>query len=323
MESPGAGMPEIKTINVEESDEGKRLDVYLSRQLALSRSLVQKLITSNLVMVNGEHPRVSRRVKAGDILSVAIPAPEKDEILPEDIPLDILYEDDDIIAVNKPRGIVVHPACGNRSGTLVNALLAHSEKLSTIGGKERPGIVHRLDKDTSGVILVAKNDETHIALQRDLKRRMVEKIYLAIVRGVPKDREGLINAAVGRHPIHRKNMAVLAEEKGRSALTYYETLQEFQGYALLRVRPITGRTHQIRVHLKHIGHPIVGDKVYGPLRRDSLGMTGQALHAFSLAFAHPTTGEHMYIEAAMPEDMCSVLRKLDNGGRRQYVGHID
>lgn len=309
-------MPEIKTIHVEKSDEGMRLDVYLTRQLALSRSLVQKLITSNLVTLNGEHTRVSRRVREGDILSVTVPAPQKDEILSEDIPLDILYEDDDIIAVNKPRGLVVHPACGNRSGTLVNALLAHSEKLSTIGGRERPGIVHRLDKNTSGVILVAKNNIAHIALQRDLRRRMVEKIYLAIVRGVPREREGHIDAAVGRHPIHRKQMAVLKEGKGRPALTYYETLEEFQGYALLRVRPITGRTHQIRVHLKYIGHPIVGDNVYGPLQRESFGMTGQALHALSLAFAHPTTGKHMYIEAPMPEDMCSVLTRLGKEGNR-------
>ncbi|HHY16411.1 MAG TPA: RluA family pseudouridine synthase, partial [Firmicutes bacterium] len=269
-------------------------------------------ITGNFVLINGEHARVSRKVREGDVLSVTVPVPEEERILPEDMPLDILYEDDDIIAVNKPRGLVVHPAYGNPSGTLVNALLAHTDKLSTIGGKERPGIVHRLDKDTSGIILVAKNDMAHLPLARDLKRRKVEKVYLAIVIGVPKETEGRINAALGRHPVQRRKMAVLEEGQKRSALTYYETLKTFQGYALLRVRPITGRTHQIRVHLKHIGHPIVGDNVYGCGKRHSFGMTGQALHAFSLAFTHPATGEHMYIEAPMPEDMCSVLMKLDS-----------
>jgi 23S rRNA pseudouridine1911/1915/1917 synthase len=316
MESPGVDTPQTRVIQVGQCDEGKRLDVYLSWQLALSRSRVQKLITGNLVLINGEHARVSRKVKEGDVLTVTVPAPEGDRVLPEDIPLDILYEDDDIIAVNKPRGQVVHPACGNRSGTLVNALLAHTDRLSTIGGKERPGIVHRLDKNTSGVILVAKTDVAHMTLARDLRRRMVEKIYLAIVVGVPDEREGHIDAAVGRHPIHRKKMAVLKEGKARAALTYYETLREFRGYALLRVQPITGRTHQIRVHLKYIGHPIVGDNVYGPRGGKSFRMTGQALHAFSLAFSHPATGEHMYIEAPMPEDMCSVLMKLDSGGIR-------
>jgi 23S rRNA pseudouridine1911/1915/1917 synthase len=311
MESPGANTTQTRIIQVEKCDEGKRLDVYLSWQLALSRSRVQKLITYNLVLINGEHARVSRKVKEGDVLSVTIPAPERDQVLPEDIPLDILYEDNDIIAINKPRGLVVHPACGNMSGTLVNALLAYSDKLSTISGKERPGIVHRLDKNTSGVILVAKTDLAHMALARDLRCRMVEKIYLAIVTGVPSDSEGYIDAAVGRHPVHRKKMAVLKEGKARAALTYYETLREFQEYALLRVQPITGRTHQIRVHLKYIGHPIVGDNVYGPRRGESFGMTGQALHAFSLAFAHPATGEHMYIEAPAPEDMCSVLTRLN------------
>lgn len=316
MELSGTDTPQVKTIHVEQSDEGKRLDVYLSRQLALSRSRAQKLISGNLVLVNGEHARVSRKVREGDVLAITIPAPREEQILPEDIPLDILYEDDDIIAVNKPRGLVVHPACGNRSGTLVNALFAYSEKLSTIGGEERPGIIHRLDKDTSGVILVAKNNIAHIALQRDLRQRLVEKIYLAIVRGVPKERKGHIDKAVGRHPINRKRMAVLKEGKVRPALTYYEILEEFHKYALLRVQPITGRTHQIRVHLSYIGHPIIGDNVYGHRRGESFGMTGQALHAFSLAFAHPATGKHMYVEAPMPEDMSSVLMKLDKGGTR-------
>ncbi len=310
-------MHKVETIHVEQADEGKRLDVYLSWQLALSRSFVQKLIIGNLVMVNGEYAKVSRKVREGDILCVTVPAPRTEEVLPEDIPLDVLYEDDDMIAVNKPRGLVVHPASGNWSGTLVNALLAHSGKLSTIGGRQRPGIVHRLDKDTSGVILSAKNDITHLALARDLKQRKMDKLYLAIVIGVPREREGCIDVALARHPIRRNRMAVAEEGKGRSALTYYETLKEFQGYSLLRVKPITGRTHQIRVHLTHIGHPIVGDNVYGPRRAKSFGMTGQALHAFSLAFIHPSTHKQMYIEAPMPEDMRSVLKKLGNGGTQQ------
>lgn len=310
MELPG-DVQKTDTIHVIQSDEGKRLDVYLSRQLALSRSFVQKLITDDFVLVNGEQARVSRKVKKGDIVSVTIPAPRRKQVLPEDMPLDVLYEDDDIIAVNKPRGQVVHPAFGNWRGTLVNALLAHTRQLSTIGGKDRPGIVHRLDKDTSGIILAAKNDVAHVALAGDLKRRMIEKVYLAIVAGIPREATGRIDAPVGRHAFHRKKMAVLEEGKGRPALTYYETLKEFKGCALLKVEPITGRTHQIRVHLKHIGHPIIGDKVYGSGDRESFGMKGQALHAFSLAFAHPATHERMCIEAPMPEDMCLVLEKLE------------
>lgn len=314
MQLTETGTPKISTIIVQQSDEGKRLDVYLSRQLALSRSHVQRLVNSNLILINKEYARVSKRVKAGDILSVTVPAQEKESIIPEDIPLNIVYEDDDIIALNKPRGMVVHPAPGNKTGTLVNALLAYSKELSAIGGEDRPGIVHRLDKDTSGIILVAKNDTAHKTLAGDFKRNRIKKAYIAIVFGVPKKKKDRINLPVGRHPINRKKVAVLKEGLGRTALTYYETLEQYKEYSLLKVRPITGRTHQIRVHLKHIGHPIIGDKIYGSRHAKSFNMAGQALHAFSLAFSHPTTGKTMYIEAPIPKDMSSVVMELRDGG---------
>lgn len=313
MKSPEVGAPDTRILRVDETDEGKRLDVYVSQKLSLSRSRVQKLIENELVQLNKENAPASRKVKEGDILSVSIPPVETDDgVLPEDIPLDILYEDDDIIAVNKPRGLVVHPACGNRSGTLVNALLAYTDKLSTVGGPKRRGIVHRLDKDTSGVILLAKNDVAHMNLAKALEKRTIEKTYLAIVAGIPGAKEGCIDTPIGRHPVQRKKMAVTRKGKTRAAETFYKVMKEFRGYALLKVQPVTGRTHQIRVHLKSIGHPIVGDKVYGFRKGESFGMTGQALHAFSLAFSHPVTGEKMYIEAPMPEDMRAVIAELES-----------
>ncbi len=296
-------------IRVSQEDEGKRLDVYVARRLALSRSAVQRLLDDGLVSVEGRPGKPATRVRAGDGVRVVIPEPERIETLPEDLPLDVLYEDEDIIVVNKPRGLVVHPGAGNWSGTLVNRLLAHCRDLSGVGGKIRPGIVHRLDRDTSGVIIAAKNDRAHLALARDLKERRVMKEYLAIVHGVPREDLGTVDAPIGRHPRDRKKMAVGGGGRARPAVTGYEVIERLPAHALLRVHPITGRTHQIRVHLAHIGHPVVGDPVYGP-RRPSLGMKGQALHAASIEVAHPRTGERMRFSAPLPEDMSRLLDAL-------------
>ncbi|MGE5571965.1 MAG: RluA family pseudouridine synthase [Bacillota bacterium] len=296
-------------LRVGEADEGKRLDLYVGGRLALSRSAAQRLIGEGRALVGGERAKASRRVRAGDVVTVTLPEPEPLGVAPEELPLDILYEDQDIVVVNKPRGLVVHPAAGNWSGTLVNALLAHCKDLSGIGGKIRPGIVHRLDKDTSGVIVAAKNDVAHLALARDLKERAVEKTYLAIVHGVPHEDKGTIDAPIGRHPTCRKKMAVLPQGQGRPAVTHYEVVERLPGYALLSVHPVTGRTHQIRVHLAHIGHPVVGDPVYGR-RKGPGGIAGQALHAASLRLTHPRTGERMRFAAPMPEDMERLLARL-------------
>ncbi|MGE5593529.1 MAG: RluA family pseudouridine synthase [Betaproteobacteria bacterium] len=303
---------------VDERDEGKRLDVYVAGRLALSRSAAQRLIDEGRALVDGERAKAARRVRAGDVVTVELPESRPLDVAPENLPLDILYEDGDIIVINKPRGLVVHPAAGNWSGTLVNALLAHCRDLSGIGGKIRPGIVHRLDKDTSGVIVVAKNDAAHLALSRDLKERAVEKTYLAIVHGVPRAKRGVINAPIGRHPLHRKRMAVVPEGQGRAALTEYEVLEELGGHALLKVHPVTGRTHQIRVHLAHIGHPIVGDPVYGGRRgkpSDWPEISGQALHAASVSLDHPRTGERMTFTAPLPTDMRRLLARLRSESR--------
>ncbi|MCR4403216.1 MAG: RluA family pseudouridine synthase [Firmicutes bacterium] len=305
-------------IHVDEADEGKRLDVYVAGRLALSRSATQRLIDEGRVLVAGERAKAARRVGTGDIVTVSLPDPRPLAVVAEDLPLDVLYEDCDIIVVNKPRGLVVHPAAGNWSGTLVNALLAHCADLSGIGGKIRPGIVHRLDKDTSGVIVAAKNDVSHLALARDLKERAVDKTYLAVVHGVPRPRRGTVDAPIGRHPVHRKRMAVVPEGRGRAAVTEYEVLEDLRGSALVKVHPLTGRTHQIRVHLAHIGHPIVGDPVYGGRARSkevatavaASGLSGQALHASSLSFAHPRTRERMTFSAPLPEDMQRLLTRL-------------
>ncbi|MGE5586871.1 MAG: RluA family pseudouridine synthase [Clostridia bacterium] len=310
--------PPVK-IQVDEADEGKRLDVYIAGRLALSRSAAQRLIDEGHALVAGERAKAARRVRAGDVVTVSVPDPKPLDVVAEDLPLDILYEDSDIIVVNKPRGLVVHPAAGNWSGTLVNALLAHCSDLSGIGGKIRPGIVHRLDKDTSGVIVAAKNDPAHLALARDLREHAVEKTYLAIVHGVPRDERGTVNAPIGRHPIHRKKMAVVPEGRGRAAVTEYEVLEALGMNALVKVHPVTGRTHQIRVHLAHIGHPIVGDPVYGGRARGraaaaaaaaAAGLSGQALHAASISLDHPRTRERMTFSAPLPQDMQRLLARL-------------
>jgi len=273
-----------------------------------SRSRARKLIEDGSATLNGSAGKPGANVKPGDVLRLQLPEPEPLETLPEDIPLDIVYEDSWIVVVNKPRGMVVHPAPGNTSGTLVNALLYHCTDLSGIGGVLRPGIVHRIDKETTGLIVAAKNDQAHVSLSEQLKTREMHRIYIAAAEGRMKTDEGEICAPIGRSPKDRKKMAVVAG--GRYALTRYKVLENSETHpvSLLELSLDTGRTHQIRVHLSHIGHPVVGDPVYG--RKDARGMDGQALHAGRLMLRHPDTGELMVFSAPLPEDMHRLLGRL-------------
>ncbi|SHF26911.1 23S rRNA pseudouridine1911/1915/1917 synthase [Thermoanaerobacter uzonensis DSM 18761] len=293
----------------EKEDEGKRIDVFLAAELDYTRSYIKKLIVDGLVFVNGKTVKPSYKVKENDEVVVNIPEVEKIDVLPENIPLDILYEDDDIIVINKPQGMVVHPAPGNYSGTLVNALLYHCKNLSGINGILRPGIVHRLDKDTSGVMVIAKNDKAHISLSNQIKERSVFKKYVAIVEGVIKDEEGKIEAPIGRHPVDRKKMAVI--EDGRYALTLYKVLERFKENTLIEAVIKTGRTHQIRVHMAYIGHPVVGDPIYG-FKKQKFKLEGQALHSRVLGFMHPTKGVYMEFEAPLPEYFKKLIEILRN-----------
>lgn len=293
---------------VTQEHSGDRVDVFLTAQgIVPSRTAAQKLIKSGHVKVGGADVKASYQVKEGDQVDVSIPEDSPLEVLPEQIPLDIIYEDHDILVVNKARGMVVHPAPGNFSGTLVNALLHHSLELSGIGGEYRPGIVHRLDKDTSGLLIVAKNDVSHVKLAAQLKARQIVREYVAIVCGRLKTASGTIDAPIGRHPVDRKKMAVV--DGGRSAISHYKVLQHFPGFTYVLVRLETGRTHQIRVHMAHIGHPVLGDEKYGGIVKQ-IPFDGHALHAKGLAFKHPRTGEVMEFTADVPEDMLKVLRRL-------------
>ncbi|HHV93276.1 MAG TPA: RluA family pseudouridine synthase [Firmicutes bacterium] len=315
MESQGLNQERrVLELVVEEKAAGGRLDRYLTEKAAgPSRSYLSKLIDGGLVLVNGRQVKAGYSIRAGDKIRVEIPPPQPLEVLPESIPLDILYEDQDIIVINKPPGMVVHPAAGNYQGTLVNALLAHCRDLSGIGGKLRPGIVHRLDKDTSGVLVAVKNDLAHKSLAAQLKERSVERWYLALAKGSFTADEGVIDAPIGRHPVRRKQMTVT--ENGRPARTWYYVRERFDGYTLVECRLETGRTHQVRVHLAYIRHPLVGDQVYGG-RQDHLGMTRQALHAYHLGFRHPRTGEFLSFSAPLPADMAEVLERLRRGAVR-------
>lgn len=287
---------------------GRRLDVYLAgEEEELTRTYIQKLIAGGLVQVNGIPQKPNYRVKEGDEITVEIPPPQELELKPEPIPLDIYYEDEDVIVVNKPRGMVVHPAEGNYTGTLVNALLYHCRDLSGINGILRPGIVHRLDKDTSGLLMVAKNDYAHLNLAEQLKNRQVERRYWALVHGVVKEKKGLVDAPVGRDPRNRKKMAVV--ESGKRAVTRYEVLWTAEGYSFLELNLETGRTHQIRVHMSYIGHPLVGDLVYGP-SRPHFGLNGQFLHAYRLGFVHPRNGNFLRFESPLPAELASILENI-------------
>lgn len=293
---------------VAESD-GERLDVFITRLVPeLTRSRVRKLIDAGCVAVAGRRAtKAGVALEAGAGVRVSIPVSEVSIPEAESIPLRIVYEDGDLLVVDKPAGLAVHPSPGHERHTLVNAVLAHCPELSGAGGEGRPGIVHRLDKDTSGLIIVAKNDETHLALAKQLKERGVEKTYVALVEGAPAQAEGVIDAPLGRHPVHRKKQAVVTG--GREARTQYRVVRAIDGYALLELRPETGRTHQLRVHLAAIGHPVVGDVLYG--RRGASPVPRQFLHAAKLSFRHPRTGERLDLEAPLPDDLQRALAALE------------
>ncbi len=289
--------------------DGVRIDAFLAEMVEqLSRSAAQQLLEKGGITVNGKAVKKNYKTHDGDEITVELPEPEPVELLPENIPLDIRYEDEDVVVINKPKGLVVHPAPGHWSGTLVNALMYHcGDSLSGINGQLRPGIVHRIDMDTSGLLIVAKNDFAHQALAEQLKDHALSRIYEAIVVGNIRADSGTIDAPIGRHPVDRKKMAV-TEKNSRPAVTHYQVLTRYSGYTHLRLRLETGRTHQIRVHLAWQNHPIVGDMVYG--RGKELGLTSQCLHARSLTFRHPRTGKLVTVECELPEYFQTVLKKL-------------
>ena len=299
---------EILSIIAEES--GERIDALLARTVeSLSRSAAQRLIEQGNVLVNGRPVQKNTRVEAGAGITVILPETEELPLIPQDIPLDVVYEDEDLIVVNKARGMVVHPAPGHPDGTLVNALLWHcGDSLSGIGGERRPGIVHRIDKDTSGLLIAAKNDFAHQALSAQLADRSLSRVYEAVVRGRLRDESGIIDRPVGRHPTDRKRMAV-TEKNGRPARTHWEVLARYNGYTRVRCRLETGRTHQIRVHMASIGHPLLGDGVYGAPSPEK-GLEGQCLHARELKFIHPRSGEHIELTTELPDWFAEVLARL-------------
>ncbi len=294
-----------------ETEEGIRIDKYLALNLPdLSRSHVQKLIRDDLVIVNKKPVKANYRLSLYDQIEVVIQEPEEPEILPENLPLDILYEDSDVIIVNKPKQMVVHPAPGHPSGTLVNALMYHCGKeLSGINGVMRPGIVHRIDMDTTGSLLVCKNDMAHQKLAEQLKEHSITRIYKAVVHGNIKEDEGTVNAPIGRHPTDRRKMSIHAKQ-GRSAITHFQVLERFGEFTYIQCRLETGRTHQIRVHMASIGHPLLGDAVYGPARCPVKGLQGQTLHAGTLGFMHPRTEEYLEVQAPLPDYFVDLLQKL-------------
>lgn len=297
----------------EAEDTGERLDRYLASELPdLSRSRVQSLIEQGCVYVNNNECTSKKVVvKSGDLVTITIPEAQPLELSAENIPLDILYEDDHLIILNKAAGIVVHPAPGHPNGTLVNALLAHCPNLPGIGGVQRPGIVHRLDKDTTGAIVIAKTEQAHQHLQAQLKAKTARREYLGIVYGAPKTETGTIDLPIGRHPIERKKMAVVPVEKGgREAVTHWQAQERLGNYTLVRFQLETGRTHQIRVHSAQIGHPIVGDPIYSSARPLGVNLSGQALHAWRLKLQHPVTGEYIEATAAPPQEFTKLLEAL-------------
>ena len=293
-------MADIYRFQVTEAEEDERIDRYVAELAdSLSRSFIQKMIKDGTLPVNGKLVKASYRVQAEDEISFTLPEAVEPDIEPEDIPLDILYEDEDLLVVNKPKGMVVHPAAGHYSGTLVNALMYHCrDSLSGINGVMRPGIVHRIDRDTTGSLIVCKNDTAHLSIAAQLKEHSIVRRYRAIVHGVIREEEGCVDISIGRHPADRKRMAA-GVKNGKEAVTHYKVLRRFGQYTYIECRLETGRTHQIRVHMEHIGHPLLGDPVYGN-RRSPFRLEGQTLHAMVLGFVHPRTGEYVETVAPLP-----------------------
>lgn len=305
------GNETIYKVNIDEEQQGTRIDLVLSMALPeTSRSFLQKLITGGSVSIDGSVCKSKKqKVEAGQEITIVVPEPEQLEITPEDIPLEIIYEDDDVLVVNKPKGMVVHPAVGNYSGTLVNAVMYHcGDSLSSINGVIRPGIVHRIDKDTSGLLMIAKNDTAHNSLAAQLAEHSITRAYQAIVYNNFADDEGTVDAPIGRDPKNRLRQAV-TQQNSKRAVTHYKVLERFGKFTLIEARLETGRTHQIRVHMSHIKHPLLGDFVYGP-EKNPFGVSGQMLHAKILGFVHPTTGEYMEFESPLPEEFEKTLNKL-------------
>ena len=293
----------------EAEDAGVRIDKFLAdNESELTRSAIQKLIDDKLVLCNDKAVAKNYKLKANDEITVTVPEPVELDVEPEDIPLEIVYEDDDLLVVNKPKGMVVHPAAGNYTGTLVNALLFHCKgRLSSINGVIRPGIVHRIDKNTSGLLIVAKNDNSHNKLAEQIKAHSFTREYMAVVVGRLKEKTGTVDAPIGRSKYDRKKMCV-TEQNSKHAVTHYEVVEEFAGHSLVRFRLETGRTHQIRVHCAYIGHPVYADDVYGKAVK---GIDGQCLHAKKIGFIHPTTDEYMEFDSELPEYFVRVLNKLE------------
>lgn len=296
----------LQEFEVTVEQEGERLDKYLTLIYEnQSRSFFQKLIKENMVLVNGEIQKTSYKVNAEDEVSVTIPKTQEIELLPENIPLDILYEDEDVLIVNKPKGMVVHPSAGHYNGTLVNAMMYHCNSLSGVNGTIRPGIVHRIDMDTTGALIVCKNDKTHMKIAEQIKEHSVTRRYRGIVKGIVAQEEGRIEAPIGRHPIERKKMAI-NEKNGKPAITHYRVLEYFQKHTYMEFELETGRTHQIRVHMASIGHPLLGDILYSNGKNPNK-LQGQTLHAMVIGFIHPSTGKYLEIEAPLPEYFIKLL----------------
>lgn len=291
--------------------EGERLDKYLSVIYPeLSRSFFQKIIKDQGILVNDVPEKANYRIKSDDVVRVNFPDAVQTAIEPENIPLDILYEDPDVLIVNKPKGMVVHPSAGHYTGTLVNAVMYHcADSLSGINGEIRPGIVHRIDMDTTGSLIVCKNDDSHVKIAEQIKAHSVNRIYEGIVCGVVKDDEGTVSGAIGRHPTDRKKMAI-NEKNGKPAVTHYKVLKRFDKYTYMQFKLETGRTHQIRVHMASIGHPLLGDSVYGTAKSAFKHLQGQTLHAKTIGFIHPSTGEYLEVSAPLPEYFVHLLETL-------------
>ena len=312
MESIGNGISDEREIlTITENEAGQRADVVLAAMLELTRSNMQKLLDEGRAVKGTKVIKSNYKVKLGDEIIVTLPEPQPLDVQPENIPLDIIYEDEDVVVVNKARGMVVHPAAGNYSGTLVNALLYHCKNLSGINGVIRPGIVHRLDKDTSGIMICAKNDAAHVSLSEQIQSKTAQRTYLAVVRGNIKIDSGVIETQISRDKDDRKKMAVV-KEGGRNAITEYEVVERFGKYTIVKCKLKTGRTHQIRVHMEYLGYPLVGDPKYSPMKTP-FSINGQALHSLTLAFDHPRTCERMEFEAKLPEDLHKIVTRLRLG----------